>query len=136
MSAWTEDRIHQLKRLWPEGRSAETIARELGGGLTRNAVLGKVARLGLSRGRPCARAERRPRDRTPPELPPDGVATILSVRRTDCRWPYGDPGDPDFSLCGRPSERGAFCAAHAAIAYHGAPLSVDGLMRLAGVTAR
>ena len=133
MSAWTQDRINLLKRLWPEGRSAETIALELGGGLTRNAVLGKVARLGLSEGRPSARPQREAEHRLAPEPPPDGVATILSVRRTDCRWPYGEPGDAAFSLCGRPSERGAFCAAHAAIAYRPAPLSVEGLMRLAGV---
>ena len=133
MSAWTQDRINLLKRLWPEGLSAETIAVELGGGLTRNAVLGKVARLGLSEGRTGARPPREPTHRDTPEPPPAGVATILSVRRTDCRWPYGEPGDAAFSLCGRPSERGAFCAAHAVIAYRPAPLSEEGLMRLAGV---
>ncbi|WP_293824592.1 GcrA family cell cycle regulator [uncultured Brevundimonas sp.] len=133
MSAWTQDRINLLKRLWPEGLSAETIARELGGGLTRNAVLGKVTRLGLSEARPGDRPRREGAHRETPEPPPGGVATILSVRRTDCRWPYGEPGDAAFSLCGRPSERGAFCAAHAAIAYRPAPLSVEGLMRLAGV---
>ena len=135
MSAWTERRIDQLKRLWPEGRSAEAIARELGGGLTRNAVLGKVARLGLSEHRPGGRRPPEDRNRPPLEPPPNGVATILSVRRLDCRWPYGDPGAVDFSLCGRPSERGAFCAAHAAIAYRPAPLSVEELMRLASVSA-
>ncbi|WP_312084829.1 GcrA family cell cycle regulator [Brevundimonas sp.] len=131
MSAWTQDRINLLKRLWSEGRSAETIALELGGGLTRNAVLGKVARLGLSEGRTGARPRREAAHRVRPEPPPDGAATILSVRRTDCRWPYGEPGDPAFSLCGRPSERGAFCAAHAAIAYRPAPLSVEDLLHLA-----
>lgn len=133
MSAWTQDRINLLKRLWPEGLSAETIAVELGGGLTCNTVLGKVARLGLSKGRTRARPRREPTRRETLEPPPAGAATILSVRRTDCRWPYGEPGDAAFSLCGRPSERGAFCAAHAAIAYRPAPLSVEGLMRLAGV---
>jgi len=133
MSAWTQDRINLLKRLWPEGRSAETIAQELGGGLTRNAVLGKVARLGLSEVRTGDRPQRATAHRVPPEPPPDGVATILSVRRTDCRWPYGEPGDAAFRLCGRSSERGAFCAAHAAIAYRSAPLSVEDLMRIAGV---
>jgi GcrA cell cycle regulator len=133
MSAWTQDRINLLKRLWPEGLSAETIALELGGGLTRNAVLGKVARLGLSEGRTGGRPRREAAHRETPEPPPAGVATILSVRRKDCRWPYGEPGDAAFSLCGRPSDRGAFCAAHAAIAYRPAPLSVEGLMRLAGV---
>lgn len=134
MSAWTEDRINQLKGLWPEGRSAETIARELGGGLTRDAVLGKVARLGLSRHSSGARPGSQPRDRSGLQLPLDGMATILSVNRLQCRWPYGEPGTVDFSLCGRPPVRGAFCAAHSALAYRAAPLSTEGLMRLADVS--
>ena len=73
MSAWTQARINLLKRLWPEGRSAETIALELGGGLTRNAVLGKVARLGLSEGRTGARTRREAAHHVAPEPPPDGA---------------------------------------------------------------
>ncbi|MGI9392317.1 MAG: GcrA family cell cycle regulator [Parvibaculales bacterium] len=46
--AWTEDRVAQLKRLWMEGLSASQIATEMGGGISRNAVIGKVHRLGLS----------------------------------------------------------------------------------------
>jgi len=133
MSAWTQDRIDLLKRLWPELRSAETIAVELGGGLTRNGVLGKVARLRLSERRTDAQPRREAGPRVALEPPPRGVATILSVRRTDCRWPYGEPGDAAFSLCGRPSERGAFCAAHAAIAYRPAPLSFEDILHLADV---
>ena len=44
---WTEERVEQLKRLWAEGLSASQIAGRLGG-VTRNAVIGKVHRLGLS----------------------------------------------------------------------------------------
>lgn len=135
MSAWTQDRIKHLKRLWHEGRSAETIALELGGSLTRNAVLGKVSRLGLSEGRTGGRPRRKAAHQKAPEPPPEGVATILSVQRTDCRWPYGAPGDAAFSLCGRPVARGAFCAAHAAVAYRPVPMSVEGLMRLAGLAS-
>ena len=45
---WTEDRVGALKKLWLEGQSASQIAKALGGGVTRNAVIGKVHRLGLS----------------------------------------------------------------------------------------
>src|SRR5262245_32440085 len=48
--SWTDGRIQQLKTLWAEGHSASAIADQLGH-LTRNAVIGKVQRLGLS-GRP------------------------------------------------------------------------------------
>jgi len=45
--SWTDERVEQLKRLWSEGMSASHIAKALGG-VTRNAVIGKVHRLGLS----------------------------------------------------------------------------------------
>lgn len=44
---WTEDRVESLKKLWLEGLSASQIAKTLCG-VTRNAVIGKVHRLGLS----------------------------------------------------------------------------------------
>ncbi len=45
--AWTDERVDLLKKLWTEGLSASQIANRLGG-VTRNAVIGKVHRLGLS----------------------------------------------------------------------------------------
>jgi GcrA cell cycle regulator len=45
--SWTDDRVEVLKTMWGEGKSASQIAKELGG-VTRNAVIGKVHRLGLS----------------------------------------------------------------------------------------
>src|SRR5258708_6054672 len=50
--SWTDERVELLKKLWQDGLSASQIAAELGG-VTRNAVIGKVHRLGLSgRGQP------------------------------------------------------------------------------------
>ena len=67
---WTETRVESLKTLWLDGFSASQVARELGGGLTRNAVIGKIFRLGLKRGEASAvstRRERNPaRDKAPP----------------------------------------------------------------------
>lgn len=45
--SWTDERVETLKRMWSDGQSASAIAKELGG-VTRNAVIGKVHRLGLS----------------------------------------------------------------------------------------
>ncbi len=45
--SWTDERVETLKKMWTEGQSASQIAKELGG-VTRNAVIGKVHRLGLS----------------------------------------------------------------------------------------
>ena len=46
--SWTDERVELLRKLWLEGLSASRIAAELAGGVTRNAVIGKVHRLGLS----------------------------------------------------------------------------------------
>ncbi len=45
--SWTDERVKLLKKMWGDGQSASQIAKELGG-VTRNAVIGKVHRLGLS----------------------------------------------------------------------------------------
>ena len=45
--SWTDERVETLKKMWGEGQSASQIAKELGS-VTRNAVIGKVHRLGLS----------------------------------------------------------------------------------------
>ncbi len=58
---WTDERVETLKKLWAEGLSASRIAGELGG-ITRNAVIGKVHRLGLSgRAKSPSAAGQRPR---------------------------------------------------------------------------
>ena len=154
--AWTEDRVNVLKKLWAEGHSASQIAKELGG-VTRNAVIGKVHRLGLSgRATPSRPVKRPPRLARPkPRLQPDGTvtapkpqqapaaetalrsseraamlaalppqplsdgeaATILTIRDSMCKWPIGDPADPNFAFCGRKATCGPYCAEHAKVAF-------------------
>jgi GcrA cell cycle regulator len=46
--SWTDERVELLRKLWNQGLSASQIAAELANGITRNAVIGKVHRLGLS----------------------------------------------------------------------------------------
>lgn len=58
--SWTNDRVELLKKLWSEGLSASQIAGELGG-VTRNAVIGKVHRLGLSGRAKTTTASSKPR---------------------------------------------------------------------------
>lgn len=67
--AWTDERVETLKKLWADGLSASQIAKELGG-VTRNAVIGKVHRLGLS-GR--ATPSRPPRRAVAPRRPRPAV---------------------------------------------------------------
>jgi len=72
--SWTDERVANLKKLWMDGLSASQIAKQLGG-VTRNAVIGKVHRLGLSGraapsqpSRPTYRAAR-PRPTQAPSAP-------------------------------------------------------------------
>ena len=45
---WDKPRMEVLTRLWLAGETARMIAEKLGGGVTRNAVIGKAHRLGLT----------------------------------------------------------------------------------------
>ena len=67
-SGWSDERVELLVRLWGEGLSASKIAARLGG-ITRNAVIGKVHRLGLS-GRAKGGTPQTPRPRTKPARSP------------------------------------------------------------------
>ncbi len=81
--AWTEDRVDVLKKLWAEGHSASQIAKQLGG-VTRNAVIGKVHRLGLSgRATPSRPVKRPPRLARPkPQIMADGTVKTPAPART------------------------------------------------------
>lgn len=62
--SWTDERVEILKKMWGEGQSASQIAKELGG-VTRNAVIGKVHRLGLSNRAGSAGAKAAAKEKAP-----------------------------------------------------------------------
>jgi len=86
-SSWSAERVTALKTLWLAGRSAAEIAKALGG-VTRNAVIGKVHRLGLAgrmepsaprrtrAERPRTSALRRPSPSRPPPPPPPAAPAV------------------------------------------------------------
>lgn len=143
---WTDERVELLKKLWQDGLSASQIAKQLGG-VTRNAVIGKVHRLGLS-GRAAPSKPQRtvfkaPRPARPATAAPSaprriaepvashptptpvryvdetpGTATVLTLGAHMCKWPIGDPSLDNFTFCGRRSEEnGPYCHEHAQVAY-------------------
>jgi GcrA cell cycle regulator len=57
-SPWTDERIELVRTLWSQGASAQRIARELGAGISRGAVLGKIHRLGIVEMSPNSGARR------------------------------------------------------------------------------
>ena len=67
---WPPERVAQLRALYRIGLSASAIAEKLGGGLSRNAVIGKMHRLGLTLGaRPCRVRSRGGTPGRPPKAP-------------------------------------------------------------------
>lgn len=143
--AWNEERVELLKKLWSEGLSASQIASKMGG-VTRNAVIGKVHRLGLSgratpakpqRGRsyhepaepqepsaystpsaPATPAMPEPAFTAPLSLEIDDKTTVTTLSKNMCRWPMGDPSTDDFHFCGQPTSPGkSYCTYHARLAF-------------------
>ncbi|PSH68425.1 GcrA cell cycle regulator [Phyllobacterium brassicacearum] len=161
---WTDERVEQLKKLWADGLSASQIAAQLGG-VSRNAVIGKVHRLKLSgRGKTTSTQTRSKKVNTgvsgsqrsggsahmtsrvvnrsvgatalQTEYSTDLVPHTITKTVTDvvvpisrrlelvqlsertCKWPVGDPLQPDFNFCGNDvGESGPYCTYHSRLAY-------------------
>ncbi|APX10500.1 GcrA family cell cycle regulator [Tateyamaria omphalii] len=113
--SWTDERVELLKKMWGEGQSASQIAKELGG-VTRNAVIGKVHRLGLSnragsggsattakadakpKAAPKAKAEPKPQLKTEPAVKPaPAPETKAAVPARKQIIPAGQPLPPQPS---------------------------------------
>lgn len=136
MTTWTDDQCDWLRKLAADGLSAGQIAKEFGG-ISRNAVLGKLFRLGvaLKRAWPPQTPPVEPRKRKPRrggqaraleafeaiDLPPDtsvDACTLMELTAERCRYPLGDPGTEEFRYCGTAhSNCGPYCTRHSRIAY-------------------
>lgn len=141
ITPWTDCRVERLIYLWDvDGRSAGEIV-DLLGGTTRNAVLGKLSRLGKlgsrqkgktrrhtggmrrrsSPPRPKVVVKRAPLFRAPRRIAPISLSAfgepeprifnVLDLREGHCRYPSGDPGTPEFAFCGHPAP-GPYCTHH------------------------
>jgi GcrA cell cycle regulator len=125
--SWTDERVALLKQLWGEGKTAAEIAKELGEGVTRNAVIGKAHRLKLSnRVSPIqqndnVKQEEAPKKPEPVKVKPKGGVKLADLKERMCRWPVGDPKEADFHFCGCQVTPGLpYCAEHAKTAYQAA----------------
>lgn len=102
---WTQQNITILTDMWHNGFTARQIAQKIGLGVTRNAVIGKAHRMGLSQ-RPAPAVKR---DRPSP--------LSLGVMK-DCQWPFGDPTSREFYYCSAPVKTGkSYCEEHCNLAY-------------------
>jgi GcrA cell cycle regulator len=142
---WSEDRVEILKTLWDKGLSCSQIANEIGN-VTRNAVIGKASRLGLSGRhgrlnqysavRARVRAKRLPQTKQtrfsgallfePAPAPEPFVSrvismpplnlTLLDLAHGQCRYPVTD--DAPFLFCGHAQQKdSSYCPAHQQITW-------------------
>jgi len=142
---WTDAAIARLKELWGEGFSASECGKRMG--VSRNAVIGKVHRLGLSgkyrRPREGRRRMTKPKParnsaifeqpteqpaRVPEmpqmrqdlrhlEEPKRGSFDLLDLKLGQCRYPEGN--GPPFAFCGAPIVDGyPYCHEHAELCYN------------------
>jgi GcrA cell cycle regulator len=141
---WTDERVELLKSRFAAGLSCREIACDIG--VSRNAVIGKLARLNLTRektvkvqrtGRKDKAKEIHPRGSVPrlqyqmlrklyAEALPAEDETIQSEHRCSllelseekCRWPINTPGNEDFCFCGNSPLKGLpYCVGHTRLAY-------------------
>lgn len=137
VTTWTDHKVDKLKDLYGMGWSCSMIAADLGDGITRNAVIGKIHRLGLERrgGGSHAVVETGPRytkarkPAAPSQMAPRKVVrssverenlrcveieprhiSLIDLEPGDCRYPFGDG---PFTHCGHPKMDGAsYCTPH------------------------
>ena len=140
-NTWTTERIELLKSHFAAGLSCRQIANEIA--VSRNAVIGKLSRLGLTRDKKPEIRRAGPktdRSRSVPrvqfrllrklftEVPPaeEGESAIrseqhcslLELNEERCRWPINSPGDEGFCFCGNQPLGGLpYCAGHSRLAY-------------------
>jgi GcrA cell cycle regulator len=143
---WSPDRVQQLRDLFEQGCSCRQIAAKLGG-VSRNAVIGKLTRLGLTdraRARPLKPATapkqktvRAPRLRIAANNAPTSAKTavppaqvnvsidiaatrisLLDARKDQCRWPAADDGSAAM-VCGAATCGGSYCASHSWLSVRG-----------------
>jgi GcrA cell cycle regulator len=103
--SWTEQQIQMLKDMWGHGFSASDIAGRLGGGLTRNAVIGKAHRLKLSAGIASARGEGGTNLRPAPSA---GMSDIKSSRKRVMLRPLPVLPTPSTTATTKPIQREAY----------------------------
>jgi GcrA cell cycle regulator len=138
--SWTEEREQKLKDLWEKGYTASRIAEMLGGGTTRNAVIGKAHRLKLA-ARAVSKQCKSPKEQDAASdlkkqeryvsrksrfksllldknFEAENPKKLEELGNKNCRWPIGHPDEENFYFCGRnPVESFSYCKLHVLYAF-------------------
>ena len=138
--SWTEEREQRLRKLWEKGYTASQIAEMLGGGTTRNSVIGKAHRLKLA-SRAVSRQFKDPKKQNAASglnkqerhisrksrfksllldknFEAENPKKLEELSDKNCRWPIGHPDEENFYFCGRnPVEGFSYCKLHVLYAF-------------------
>jgi GcrA cell cycle regulator len=138
---WTTERVELLKQHFEAGLSCREIAAHIG--VSRNAVIGKLTRLGLTRGPTNVeqQLQAKAKERSPKSVPraqyrmlqvvyangepaadvpitSASPCSLLELDQERCRWPISTPGEEGFCFCGNTPLKGMpYCAGHTRLAY-------------------
>ena len=139
MSNWTKENIEFLQKHWGTCTARE-ISEKMGAGFTRNSIIGKASRLGLSakiKTRKAApgldlenntednniksKKSRRSRFKSlliEKNFEPENPKQLEELDENSCKWPIGHPNEKSFYFCGRSSLKDfSYCKLHLLYAY-------------------
>ena len=145
MRIWDEEAVEALKDLWEvEQKTCSEIAlmmqKMTGQDVSRNAVIGKIQRLNLTKrtaGQRSKIKKKKPRTRkkrmctsevkkTANTAYSNKMRTMATIEPGECRWPIGDPKSPEFHFCGADAIRQRpYCEKHANISNNHKPFTVE-----------
>ena len=139
MSAWTKENVEFLKKNWRLATARE-LAEKMGPGFTRNSIIGKASRLGLSakiktrtatsnknyensaNGKNSkykkTRGNRFKSLIIEKDFEPENPKQLEELTDNDCKYPIGHPNEKDFYFCGRSSLKDfSYCKLHLLFSY-------------------
>ena len=139
MSNWTDERVEFLKKNWGLCTARE-LAEKMGAGFTRNSIIGKASRLGLSakiktrtatsnqnfenskeEKSSVTRRGRRNKFKSliiEKDFEPENPKQLEELDENSCKWPIGHPDEENFYFCGRTSLKDfSYCKLHLLYAY-------------------
>ena len=139
MSNWTKENIEFLQKHWGTCTARE-ISEKMGGGFTRNSIIGKASRLGLSakiktrkatsnqnvennleHNNVKAKRGRRSKFKSliiEKDFEPENPKQLEELEDGICRYPIGHPNEKDFYFCGRTSVKDfSYCRLHLLYSY-------------------
>jgi GcrA cell cycle regulator len=139
MSNWTKENIEFLQKHWGTCTARE-ISEKMGAGFTRNSIIGKASRLGLSakiKTRAAtsnqnfensqeqkdikSRRGRKSKFKSliiEKDFEPENPKQLEELDENSCKWPIGHPDEKGFYFCGRSSLKDfSYCRLHLLYAY-------------------